>query len=185
MNEIRVLQWLGMVCLLAGVARMGMTPSAFIWGTDSPQELAFGLVASILMSVGTIVLYLVQSRETGRIGLVTALAISLGNIATVCMLWSTLQGAIPTEETGGIALIALRMLMLIGLTIGTVVFAILTYRARVFPRWVVALFALMLLSMVLPIEDNKYMAFFWGLTYVGMGYAICTGKLQRSKQGLA
>ncbi|CAG7627089.1 hypothetical protein PAESOLCIP111_02880 [Paenibacillus solanacearum] len=181
MNEARAIQWLGLICLLAGLCRMGMTPSSMIWGTDSLPELVFGFVASILMSIGTIAVFMVQSRETGIVGFITILALIIGNIATACMLWTMLQSADPALHPGGVAPAFMRMLVLIGLTGGTPVFTFLSYRANVFPRWVIALLVMMLLSMALPVEDNKYIAFFWGLAYVGMGYTIWGGRLNLSK----
>lgn len=181
MNEERVIQWLGMICLLAGLSRMGMTPSSLIWGTDSLPELTFGFVASILMSVGTIAIFMVQAREAGIGGFITVLGMIVGNIATSCILWSLIQSVGPGMNPDSMALIILHMIMLIGLTGGTLAFTWLSYRANVFPRWVIALLVMMLLSMVLPVEDNKYMAFFWGLAYVGMGYTIWAGKLNSSK----
>lgn len=182
MNEARVIQWLGMICLLAGISRIGMTPSSFIWGTDSLPELTFGFVASILMSVGTIAIFMVQSRETGAVGFVSVLAIIIGNLATACMLWSIIQSDGPAMKPDSLAPIILHMLVLIGLTIGTLAFTFLSYRANVFPRWVIALLVMMLLSMALPVEDNKYIAFFWGLAYVGMGYTIWAGRLNPSRK---
>ncbi|PYI57262.1 hypothetical protein DLM86_02125 [Paenibacillus flagellatus] len=69
---------------------------------------------------------------------------------------------------------------MVGLMGGTLVFAVLTFRANVFPRWVAGLLVLMILGAFLPVEDNKYFAFFWGLAYVGMGYCIWAGKLNVS-----
>ena len=43
--------------------------------------------------------------------------------------------------------------------------------------WVAGLSVLMLLVGFLPIEDNKYMAAFWGFAYVVMGFYVWTGKL--------
>ncbi|WP_028551951.1 hypothetical protein [Paenibacillus sp. UNC451MF] len=182
MSEKRVVQWLGMICLLAGISRMGMTPTSIIWGTDSSPELIFGFVASILMSVGTIATFIVQSRETGMIGFITVLAVIIGNIATTCMLWSSFPSVDTSLKPDGVAYQTLHMLVVIGFTGGTLLFTFLTYRAHVFPRWIITLLVLMLLSMVLPIEDNKYFAFFWGLAYVGMGYAIWSDKLNSSEK---
>lgn len=167
----KVVKWLGMICILAGVSRMGMTPTALLWGTDSVPELSFGFIACILMSVGTIATYLVQSRETGVIGFITVLAITVANIVTTCMLWTILVlGTVPEVE--GVFLTISRMGMLALFTLGTLVFTILTYRAKVFPRWVVVLHVIMMVSFVLP----EWFAFFWGLAYVGMGYCIWTAK---------
>ena len=182
MNGERVIQWLGMICLLAGLSRMGMTPSAMIWGTDSLPELTFGFVASILMAVGSIAIFMVQAREAGIGGFITVLSIIIGNIATSCTLWSLIESVGPTVNSDSMALFILNMVIMIGMTGGTLVFTWLSYRANIFPRWVIALLVMMLLSIFLPVEDNKYMAFFWGLAYVGMGYTIWAGKLHPSKK---
>lgn len=169
----QVVKWLGLICLLAGISRMGMTPSAWIWGTDSPQELTFGLIACILMSVGTIATYLVQSKETGVIGFISTLGIIVGNIVITCMVWTVLALGGKTPEDPGVFVTISRILMMTGTMLGSVVFAIVTYRANVFPRWVVVLQGLMMAAFVLP----EWFAFFWGLSYVGMGYVIWTGKV--------
>ncbi|NOU66012.1 hypothetical protein GC096_18400 [Paenibacillus sp. LMG 31461] len=178
MTEHKVIKWLGMICILAGIARMGMTPASLIWGTDSTQELTAGLIACILMSVGSIAFYQVQSRETGITGFITILAIIIGNILTTAMLWSQFaNGGANAFKPEGLLLNISQIFGTIGFLGGTLVFMILTYLAKVFPRWVPALMLIMILSMFLPIADNKYFAFFWGLSYVGMGYCIWTKKL--------
>lgn len=180
MNGNQLVKALGMICLLAGIARIGMTPSSIIWGTDSVQELTFGFIACVLMSVGTIVTYMVQSRETGWTGFMTTLAIIIGNIVTTAMLWSGFASGDPQSIPEGVLVTVSRMITMIGLMGGTVVFAILTFRAKVFPRWVAGLLALMIVGAFLPLEDNKWFAFFWGLAYVGMGYCILAEKLNTS-----
>ncbi|RAP74768.1 hypothetical protein [Paenibacillus montanisoli] len=179
MNEKQIIKWLGMICILAGVARIGMTPTSIIWGTDSPQELTFGLIACILMSVGTIVTYLVQSRETGVTGFITTLGIIIGNIVTTAMVWSQFAAGAGAPMPEGTLVNISRAIMMIGMMAGSLVFAFITFRAKVFPRWVPALLVLMILNIFLPIEDNKYFAAFWGLAYVGMGYCVWAGKLNR------
>ncbi|UJF35725.1 hypothetical protein [Paenibacillus hexagrammi] len=174
MKEERVIRWLGVICFVAGISRMGMTPSSLIWGTDSRPELICGLIASILMSIGTIVFYLVQSKETRKVGLVTVIAMILGNVATVVMIGAML-GSMQAE---GVVFMVMRLFALVGLTGGTLAFTFITFRAKRFPKWIPALLILMLVSMVLPVEDNKYFAFFWGLAYVGMGYVIVASKLK-------
>ncbi|MBB6633115.1 hypothetical protein [Cohnella thailandensis] len=177
MNESTVVRWLGMICLLAGIARIGMTPTSFIWGTDSMPELVFGYIACILMSVGTIAIYQVQSKETGVTGFISTLGIIIGNVVTTALLFTTFVMDPSGPKPEGTVVVISGMINMIGLTGGTVLFTILTYRAKVFPRWIVLLNVLMILSMFLPIADNKLFAMFWGLTYVGMGYCIWTGKL--------
>lgn len=179
MNEHQVIKWLGMICILAGIARIGMTPTSIIWGTDSPQELTFGLIACILMSVGTIVTYTVQSHETGVTGFITTLAIIIANIVTTAMVWSQFTAVAGAPMPEGLVVNISRMINMIGLMGGSLVFAILTFRANVFPRWVPALLLLMILMLFIPVADNKFFAAFWGITYVGMGYCVWAGKLNQ------
>lgn len=179
MTDNQVVKWLGMICIAAGITRMGMTPSSILWGTDSTQELICGLIACILMSVGTMVTYTVQSKETGVTGFITTLAITIANIVTTAMLWSSFASVKPLVNPDGMLFTITRFTSLIGFAGGTLVFTFLTFRARVFPLWIPGLLVLMLVSMILPVEDNKYFAFFWGLTYVGMGYCIWADKLKR------
>ncbi|WNC12947.1 hypothetical protein [Brevibacillus brevis] len=167
-----VVKWLGMICLLAGLARMGMTPCALIWGSDSPQELTFGFIACVLMSVGTIGTYLVQSRETGIVGFGATLLIIIGNIIITSMVWSVFALGSLAPEDPGVFVVVTRLISMVGTMLGTLLFAIVTFRARVYPRWIVALHVLMMCTLVL----DEWFAFFWGLSYVGMGYVIWTGK---------
>jgi hypothetical protein len=97
------------------------------------------------------------------------------------MLWSQFAagGAEAVMPEGTLVNIT-RMFSMFGFMGGTLLFVILTIRANVFPRWVPGLFVLMILSIVIPVEDNKWFAFFWGLTYVGMGYCIWANKLKKS-----
>ncbi|HZG84303.1 hypothetical protein [Paenibacillus sp.] len=177
MNEKQLIKWLGMICILAGIARMGMTPTSIIWGTDSPQELTFGFIACVLMAVGTIVTYMVQSRETGVAGFITTLLIIVANIITGAMVWSLFAAGPGAPMPEGPLVNISRLIMMAGLMGGSLVFAILTFRAKVFPRWVPALLILMLVNIFLPVADNKFFAAFWGLAYVGMGYCVWAGKL--------
>jgi len=184
MNEKQVIKGLGMVCLLAGIARIGMTPSAIIWGSDSSQELTFGFIACVLMSIGTIVTYMVQSRETGVTGFITTLAIITGNIVTTAMVWHSFVSGNPEENPDNLLFAITSMISMIGFIGGTLVFTILTFRAGVFPRWVSVLLLLILLTAFLPVDDNIYFPFFWGLAYVGMGYCIFAGKLRDKSSGM-
>jgi len=178
LNEKQVYKWLGMICILAGLMRIGMTPSALIWGSNSPQELTFGVIACVLMSIGTIVTFLVQSRETGVTGFITILAMIAGNIIMTALVWYSFVSGRPDEDPEGLVFTIGSMIAMIGFLGGTLVFTILTFWAKVFPRWVAALYLLMLLTAILPIDDNKYFPFFWGLAYVGAGSCIFAGNLR-------
>ncbi|MBO9597154.1 MAG: hypothetical protein J7559_04925 [Cohnella sp.] len=182
MNQLRVIQLLGLFCLFAGIARFGMTPTSLIWGTDSWQELTCGYIASITMAIGTIALYMVQSKESGVLGFISTIGIILGNICTTAMLFVSFIIDTSANEPEGVAVAITGIGAMVGLMGGTLLFAIATYRAKVFPRWVAGLSVLMLLVGFLPIEDNKYMAAFWGIAYVVMGYYIWAGKLSSPRQ---
>jgi len=184
MTEAKVVRWLGMVCLLAGIARMGMTPTSIVWGTDSPQELTFGYIACILMSVGSIALYLVQSRETGVLGFICAFALVAGNVLTTALVFTTFILGPGQDQPEGLAVTLTGIGNMIGMTGGSLLLAILMFRAKVFPTWVPVLFVAMIASMFLPIEDNKYFAFFWGLAYVGAGWCVWSGRLKNREQSL-
>lgn len=184
MTEAKILRWLGMICLVAGIARMGMTPTSLAWGTDSPQELTFGYIACVLMSVGSIALYLAQSRETGVLGFVSVLGIVIGNVLTTALVFTTFIIDTAQNPPEGLAVAITGMGNMIGMMGGTLLLTILTFRAKVFPTWVPILFVIMMASMFLPIADNKYFAFFWGLAYVGAGWCIWTGRLKPREQSL-
>ncbi|RIX60327.1 hypothetical protein D3P08_01810 [Paenibacillus nanensis] len=181
MSDLRVVKWLGMICLLAGIARMGMTPAAIIWGTDSVQELSFGYAACILMSAGTIAGFLAQ-RETGALGFISVLGMTVGNILTTALVFTVfvIEPGSPMPDGPIVALT--RIANMAGMILGTILFVIVTFRAKVFPRFVPILFIAMLLSQFLPVEDNVYFALFWGLAYVGMGFCIWTGRLTPRSQ---
>lgn len=169
----RSVKWLGLVCILAGIARMGMTPSGLIWGMDSKAEITCALIASILMGIVSINLYLAQSRETGIFGFIAVLLLSVGNIMLASGFYGLFAyGDYPKES---LFVNMSTNLSYMGLLIGTLILMIVTFRGKVFPRWYTIIFALMLLSLGIPFLGDWF-AFFWGLTYVAMGFTIFTGK---------
>jgi hypothetical protein len=155
---------------------MGMTPASMIWGFDSLPELACGLTACILMSFVSFAFYMVQSRETGALGLITVLLIMLGNMLTACIIWGYLQYGNYGDKSSFLSLLT-EIIASVGVLGGSVVLPVLSWRAKVFPRWVITLMAMMVASLALP--WTGLFAFFWGLPYVGMGYCIWTGKVSR------
>ncbi|MBP1994698.1 hypothetical protein [Paenibacillus eucommiae] len=177
MKDYKVLKGLGMICLLAGIVRMGMTPAALVWGTDSPQELTFGFIACILMAVGTIAGFLAQSKETSMLGFLSTLGMAIGNVLTAALVFIVFvkDPAAPLPEGPVVGIT--RIVSMLGLLVGTPVFAIMTLRAKVFPRWVAVLFIINIVSMFLPVADNVYFAFFWGLAYASLGFCIVTGRM--------
>ncbi|MEH7416177.1 hypothetical protein V7266_12910 [Neobacillus drentensis] len=173
MTVERTVKWLGLICILAGIARMGMTPSGLIFGSDSKQELACALIASILMGISSINLFLAQAKKAGILGFIATLLLSVGNIILAGGFYGFFAfGELPKPGT---FVNIVESLAYPGLLLGTLILMIVTFRANHFPRWYIAIFALMLLSLGVPFLGD-YFAFFWGLTYVAMGYTIFTEK---------
>ncbi|PLS05621.1 hypothetical protein [Neobacillus cucumis] len=173
MTVEKTVKWLGLICILAGIARMGMTPAGLIFGSDSKQELAFALAASILMGISSINLFLAQAKKAGVFGLIAALLLAVGNIILAGGFYGFFAyGELPKPGT---FVNMIESLAYPGLLLGTLILMIVTYRANLFPRWYIAIFALMLLSLGIPFLGD-YFAFFWGLTYAAMGYTIFTEK---------
>ncbi|SDE66601.1 hypothetical protein SAMN02799630_06050 [Paenibacillus sp. UNCCL117] len=170
MTVERFVQWFGAVCILAGLARIGMTPSNLVWGTDSPMELMFAMIACVLMAIGTFGVFLALPSRFG-VSLWTVLAIIIGNMMTLCVLYGrAAYGEYPGNDTLAESIVGL--IMTVGVLGGTLVLSVLMWRSNVFPRWSALLHILMLVSMALPYE--AYFASFWGAAYVGMG--ICMVK---------
>ncbi|MEF3305400.1 hypothetical protein [Paenibacillus sp. GYB003] len=159
---------LGFIAAVGGATRMLMTPFSLLWGANGSPELWAGLLACWLMAVGTLGLFLVQASRTGVLGFASSLAIAASNMITGCLVWSTMLGAEPT----GYELVRTvnDALMLLGL----LVFGIVTWRARVLPRWAAVL------TVVWPVVGffpflGDYMALLWGLAYVGLGVPAWLG----------
>lgn len=178
MSIDKVVKWLGFICILAGLTRMGMTPSGLIWGWDSAPELAFGYTASILMAVGTIAFFLPQSKETGVLGFIAVIISSVGSAVISGQQYGIFAYASYAEK--GMFVNITGILVGIGMMLGTILVAFVTFRAKVFPLWNVLLFVVMLVSFGIPFLQDWF-AFFWGLAYVGMGYTISTGKYSKKE----
>ncbi len=178
MTDEKSIKWLGLICILAGIARMGMTPAGLIYGGDSKQEITFALIASILMGISSMNLYLSQSQQTGVFGFVATLLLSIGNIILAGGFYGYFAyGSLPKPGT---FVNIIESLTYPGLLLGTIILMIVTFRAKRFPRWYIVFFILMLLSLGIPFLGNWF-AFFWGLTYAAMGYTIFTEKYKSMK----
>lgn len=173
MNVEKVIKGLGVIAFLGGIARMGMTPSGLIWGSDSIPELSFAFAASILMAISSVTLFMAQSRKTGVLGFISTLLLTVGNLMLAGIFYGIFSyGDYPKD---GLFVNISNSIGYGGLLLGTIILLIVTFRANVFPRWYGIVFLLMLASLGFPFLGD-YFAFFWGLTYVLMGYSIFTGK---------
>jgi len=174
----RLLRWLGVVVILAGVARMGMTPAALIWGSDSHQELLFAYIADLLMAVGAIALFLPQMKQTGILGFAAVFITAIGNIIISGEQYGIWAYGTLAEE--GLFVSITGMMIGIGMMLGTILLAFVTFRAKVFPLWNVLLFVVMLVSFGIPGLESWF-ALFWGLAYGAMGYTIVTGNYRNKE----
>lgn len=171
MSFEKAIRWFAFVAMLGGVIRMGMTPSAYIWGGDSNQELICAFIANILMVFGTFGLYLAQVKESGKFGFIAFAIMELGLILVTCTVWSSMLHVSPWEW-GIVKAFEITSGML-----GLLLFPIASLRAGVLPKWACLLLMAMLLIGAIPLFE-KIVALLWGVSYVGMGYAVWSSKNQ-------
>ncbi len=161
-----VTKGLAFTALLGGVARIGMAPSAEIWGTDSIQELLFGLVACLLMGVGIFGVFMHRADKLGIVGLVSVILISISSTLTTALVWSSMLG-IGEEDHDYVA--TMQNFNSLTMLVGMIGFSVQTIRTRAYPIWTVVLFLLFpIMSFVPAVTDWATVA--WGLSFVGFGY---------------
>ncbi|SDD01569.1 hypothetical protein SAMN02799630_02084 [Paenibacillus sp. UNCCL117] len=178
MRMEQVVVGLGFTAVAGGLVRMAMTPAALIWGTDSTQELWAGLIACWLMAIGSLGLFLAQVQQTGVLGLISSLALTLSNMITACLVWSTMLGAVPPD--GSLVLPINSLLMLAGL----VIFAAVTWRGGILPRWAAVLLLVWPFVTLIP-GTEAYGAVLWGLAYIGLGLPVWLNKKAAPVKGWA
>ena len=179
MNTEQVTKGLGLIALLGGIARIGMAPSAAIWGVDSAPELAFGLTACLMMGIGIFGLHLHQSQRAGVLGFVSVVLISASSTLTAALVWSTMLGATAANgfDVGTMQAVNSGMALL-----GMIGFAVATIRARVFPVWALILYLAFPVLSFLPFVSN-WATVPWGLSYVVLGYYAFVGKARNRSSG--
>lgn len=161
----KITKWLAIIAIMAGVVRMIMTPMALTFGSDSMQEMIPGFIACILMTVGAIGLYLAQAEKIGKVGFIAFLLLTLGNILVTLGAFMTLAGFEPQPN-----LIVINILMMACLVLGSIGFAVLSYRATILPRSGAVFLVLFVLMMFSP--AGTYLPLAWGLAYILLGYGV-------------
>jgi len=168
----RITKGLALVAILGGIARIGMTPSALIWGVDSEPELLFGLSACLLMGVGIFGIYLHQAHRIGVTGFVSALLISLSSTLTAGLVWSSMLGVMAEDSAYVGTMQSINSLLALAGMLG---FCYATVRARIYPVWTVVFFLLFpVMSFLPPVSSWATVA--WGLSYIGFGYYALANK---------
>lgn len=168
----RAVRWFAFVAMVGGIVRLGMTPSSYIWGGDSNQELICAFIANILMVFGTFGLYLAQVKESGKFGFISFAIMELGLILVTCTVWSSMLHVSPWDW-GIVKAFEISSGML-----GILLFPIANLKARVLPKWPNFTLIVMLFIGAIPMFE-KIVALLWGAAYIGMGYAVWSSKLKR------
>lgn len=161
-----VVKGLAVTALLGGVARIGMAPSAAIWGTDSMQELLFGLVACLLMGVGIFGVFMHGADKLGIVGFLSVILISVSSTLTTALVWSTMLGMAAEDHDYIGTMQGINSLMM---AVGMIGFSVQAIRKHAYPLWTVVLYLLFpVMSFIPAVTDWATVA--WGLSFVGFGY---------------
>lgn len=177
MNVERIIKGLALIAILGGITRIGMTPSALIWGVDSMQELIFGLLACLFMGVGVFGVYLHQAHRIGVTGFVSVLCISLSSTLTAGLVWSSMLGVMAEDSSYVGPMQSVNSLLAL---VGMLGFCFVTVRARIFPVWTVAAFLLFPVMSFIP-AVSSWATVAWGLSYIGLGYYALANKSVKEK----
>jgi hypothetical protein len=172
MNMERITKGLAIIAIIGGITRIGMTPSALIWGVDSLQELIFGLLACLFMGVGIFGVYLHQAHRIGVTGFVSTLFISLSSTLTAGLVWSSMLGVMAEDNAYVAPMQSVNSLLAL---IGMLGFCFVTVRARILPIWTVVAFLLFPVMSFIPLVSS-WATVAWGLSYIGFGYYALTNK---------
>ncbi|MDQ0245777.1 hypothetical protein J2S09_003355 [Bacillus fengqiuensis] len=173
-----VIRWLGLCAVLGGLCRASMTPLELAWGVDNTVALLIGgITGSIFIILGTAGIYLYQAEKAGILGFVGFIMTSLGNVIVCSMVSISLfvntalmQPQILEQDLPG-PIGPIRMVMMIGMSLGYILLGFVTLRAKMLPSWAGFL---MILFVVLPFISflGDYLAAVWGLIYIGLGWAV-------------
>lgn len=169
-TSIRIL---AVIAILGGVARAAMTPFSLTLGVDSVPELYFGIVGSILLSIGTFGIYFAQANETKKLGLISFLMLTVSNLFTTLLVSLNLY-SIQIGRGDEIPPAPFSVFIMINMTcmiLGFILFGIASYRGRVISKWSSAcLIATPFLLFVPGFSD--FSPALWGIAYVGFGISV-------------
>lgn len=173
-----VIRWLGLCAVLGGLCRAAMTPLELAWGVDNTAALLIGgITGSIFIILGTAGIYLYQAEKIGIVGFVGFIMTSLGNVIVCSMVSISLfvntalmQPRILEQDLPG-PIGSIRLVMMIGMSLGYILLGFVTLRAKILPSWAGLL---MILFVLLPFISflGDYLAVVWGLIYIVLGWAV-------------
>jgi len=175
MEVAQAVKSLGIVALLGGIARIGMAPSAYIWGHDSMAELMCGFVACVFMGIGIIGVYLYQAPRSSALGLISMLLLAISGTLTAALVWNNMLGLLPEDHAYIGRLLPFNSALTL---VGQILFSVTAFRARVYPIWSLVLFIVYPGIYFLPVvSDLGSVA--WGLCYLVFAYYILTSRSRR------
>jgi hypothetical protein len=168
MEVKQVIRSLGIIALIGGIARICMTPSAYIWGSNSMPELISGFVACILMGIGIIGVYLYQAPRIGILGWFATLFLSISSALTAALVWNNMLGVLPEDHSYISTLLPINSALAL---IGQLVFSITSIRARVYPVWALIVFIVFPVVYFIPVIGDLGSTL-WGLCYIVFAYSM-------------
>lgn len=175
---LNVIRWLGLCAVIGGICRALMTPLELAWGVDNTVALLLGgITGSIFIILGTAGIYLYQAEKTGILGFIGFILTSLGNILVCSMVLISLfintalvQPQLLEQDLPGL-IGPIRLVMLIGISLGYILLGFVTLRAKMLPSWAGVLMILFVILPFIPFTGD-YLAAVWGLIYIGLGLAV-------------
>lgn len=175
---LNVIRWLGLCAVIGGICRALMTPLELAWGVDNTVALLLGgITGSIFIILGTSGIYLYQAEKTGILGFIGFILTSLGNILVCSMVLISLfvntalvQPQLLEQDLPG-PIGPIRLVMLIGISLGYILLGFVTLRAKMLPSWAGVLMILFVILPFIPFTGD-YLAAVWGLIYIGLGWAV-------------
>jgi len=135
MSTRNLLRWSGLAAILGGVLLPTSWILRFAFGVQRPFTGAVEFVATILLVFGFMGVYGFQHQETGVLGFLGFLLVTISNCAALGECW--LQNG---ELTG--AAVVLGPLVGITMLLGFLLLGIGTWRANKLPRWTAVLWVL-------------------------------------------
>lgn len=176
MDIKQMIKGLAVIALLGGIARIGMAPSAWIWGSDSLPELISGFAACTLMGIGIIGVCLYQDPRSGIVGLISAIVISISSTLTAALVWNNMLGLLPEDHDYISALLPVNSMLTL---LAQLAFGIAAIRSRVYPIWSLVLFIVYPGIYFIPaVSDLGSVA--WGLCYVVFAIYILQGRSRKA-----
>ncbi|KAA9022572.1 hypothetical protein [Niallia endozanthoxylica] len=178
MTLSNAIRWLGLLAVIGGICRLLMTPLELVWGTDNTMALIIGgVTGSVFIIIGTAGIYLYQAEKAGILGFIGFFITTLGNILVCTMVMislfvnTALQDPQVLEQDLPGPVVPIRIIMMIAMNLGYILFGIATLRAKVLPRWGGALMILLVLMTFIPYTEYLF-AVVWGLFNIGLGWAV-------------